>query len=721
MTTATSLKVRLFALVAVLAAGACATIALLTVSKRAVESTLNPLGFRNLDGTVGYVGDKACASCHEEIAARYARTGMARSWAPTGQAEPVEEVPAEGVVVEAGDGLRYEITRAAGKLTVTEYRLDERGQRVHELVVTAAYVLGSGHKGRSYVADFGGHLQLLPVSWYSGPRKWALSPGYQHRNRRFGRAVVARCIACHNAYPEYVPYSDSRYRKPLPAGISCERCHGPGALHVEQRRQDPPNRPPLGKDYTIVNPAHLPSSLQQDVCLQCHLSTEIATLLKPGTGPFDFEPGQPLYMYRLDFTFAGREGEELSAVSHGTRLALSRCFTQTGGALSCNACHEAHRPSWEVPRDEYNAKCLQCHRPQQCSRPATPPETSVDFEFYRQAHRASDCISCHMPRRDPKDIQHTTTTDHWIRRDAILHPAPRPEGPPMPPPRYVALIDYFGVATPGERGVAHIMYGHTWQRADYLEEGLRLLAEARRADPRNPRWLYWSSLALADLGHPAQAYALCRSALQLSMEGERELLSEEERIDLYLDYVQYELQRGNLEAALSALSELLEWAPACLDALITRGQIELQAGKTQVAERLARRAVRSNPSKAEGWQLLATSLLLQRKDLDEALTAARAAARWNPTDPMPFLLTARVLTAQHRYDEARQLLEQTLRFFPRNLELYIALTALELEAGNRARARRYFELARERAPHDPRVQQLQIQLTAPSTSPQPAP
>ena len=716
-------RVRLAALAMLLTAGLCAAIVLLSISRKAVETHLNPLGFRNLSGDVAYVGDKVCASCHEAIAETYQRTGMARSWSPLQTAELIEHTGDAPIrIQDEANGFTYEVVRSAERLEVTEFRETASGDRFHELRVVASYVLGSGHKGRSYVADFGGYLQLMPVSWYSHAQRWDLSPGYRYRNYRFSRPVVPRCIACHNGYPQYVAYSENRYRKPLPTGIGCERCHGPGALHVAERRRDPPNRPPLKKDFTIVNPAHLSEALQQDVCLQCHLSTEVATVFKAGAGPFDFEPGQPLSLYRLDFTLAGRSGEEISAVSHGTRMVLSRCYTQTAGRLTCTYCHDPHRPSWELSRSDYNARCLSCHTAEQCDRPATPDSSEVDFQLFRQAHRASDCITCHMPKRDPKDIQHTTTTDHWIRRDAIFQSPPRSEGPPRPPDHYVALIDFFGVATTGEQGVAHVMFGHTWRRADYLEQGLNLLGEARRGDPNNPRWLYWASLALADLGATEQAYQLCRQAVALAAdETIRVQLSEEEVLDMYLDYINYALQRGTLEEAGKAANELLAIAPDCLDAVLAQAHLELRAGRHLAAERLARRVVTSNPSKALGWQLLATTLLAQGKDLEEATTAARNACRWDPLDPVPFLTLARVLAARGRHPEAERLLRQALEFFPRNLDLYVGLTSLAMDRGDRTAARRWLRLAKERSPHDPRVQQLEHDLRGTSGAEQPRP
>ena len=38
-------------------------------------------------------------------------------------------------------------------------------------------------------------------------------------------------MTCHNAYPDFVLGSTNKFNK-IPKGIDCERCHGPGELHV---------------------------------------------------------------------------------------------------------------------------------------------------------------------------------------------------------------------------------------------------------------------------------------------------------------------------------------------------------------------------------------------------------------------------------------------------------------------------------------------------------
>ena len=53
----------------------------------------------------GYVGPKTCATCHREIAATYAKTGMGRSWYPLEATGVVEDFEKHNVVEFEGSGL----------------------------------------------------------------------------------------------------------------------------------------------------------------------------------------------------------------------------------------------------------------------------------------------------------------------------------------------------------------------------------------------------------------------------------------------------------------------------------------------------------------------------------------------------------------------------------------------------------------------------------------
>jgi hypothetical protein len=76
----------------------------------------------------------------------------------------------------------------------------------------------------------------------------------------------------------------------------------------------------------------------------------------------------------------------------------SRCYTESGGQLSCIQCHDPHaRPHSDAPY--YENACLECH--QGAGKRACPVQPG------------GGCLPCHMPPVDAG--QGIGFTDHWIR------------------------------------------------------------------------------------------------------------------------------------------------------------------------------------------------------------------------------------------------------------------------------------------------------------------
>src|SRR5262245_57025381 len=136
------------------------------------------------------------------------------------------------------------------------------------------FFIGSGAVGRSYLFAVDGFLYQAPVSYYSGPGSWGLSPGYQHDDRLYlTRPVEPACLRCHASRLQPLPGTQNGFAsKPfLEAGISCERCHGAGEAHIVGMKS--------GRTDTlreIVNPAKLDPDRRDSVCAQCHLSGEVS-------------------------------------------------------------------------------------------------------------------------------------------------------------------------------------------------------------------------------------------------------------------------------------------------------------------------------------------------------------------------------------------------------------------------------------------------------------
>jgi predicted CXXCH cytochrome family protein len=357
--------------------------------------------FRNIGPGVGYVGDAACTRCHADVAESYRAHPMGRSVATVAAATGAGPLAAPATAEFDAGGYHYTVARRGGRLIHREQRLED-GEPVASVEAAVAYALGSGERGYSFLVERDGFVAQSPVAWYAQERRYDVAPGYRERNFHFERVILPACLSCHvdGAKPAGGAYN--RYATPMDLRpIGCERCHGPGALHVR--------RPGLGAgglDPTIVNPSRLAPALRESVCEQCHLQGA-DRVLRAGREEGDFRPGLPLDEFVAVFVEPEAPGRT-RAVGQVEQMRASRCYAGSGGALGCTSCHDPHgRPAPAERVEIYRASCLACHEDKGCRLP----------ELDRRARQADDsCVDCHMPRRGTKDIAHTAMTDHRIPR-----------------------------------------------------------------------------------------------------------------------------------------------------------------------------------------------------------------------------------------------------------------------------------------------------------------
>jgi hypothetical protein len=247
----------------------------------------------------------------------------------------------------------------------------------------------------------------VPFTFYVQQGKWDLPPGFENGyNSRFSRMIGLECMSCHDGYPDFVQGSVNKFSM-IPLGIDCERCHGPGSIHVKTKMEGKIVNIQSDTDFTIVNPRKLPYDRQIDVCQRCHLQGD--AVLKDGKSFYDFRPGMKLSSVMDEFlpVYENQEQGFLMA-AHAERLHKSKCFLQSQDEknpirLNCITCHNPHISVKVTPEEYFIQKCMGCH---------TEPHKN-DPQVLQT--KGSNCITCHMPRSSAVDIPHVNITDHYIR------------------------------------------------------------------------------------------------------------------------------------------------------------------------------------------------------------------------------------------------------------------------------------------------------------------
>jgi cytochrome c554/c'-like protein len=320
-----------------------------------------------------YAGDEACRACHAEIIDTYYKTAhKLTSRAPSVESILGSFAEHENILKTSNPNLHFRMeSKPEGFYETAVSTLPGGGATEHTERIDI--VIGSGRVGQTYLFWKGDLLFQLPVSYWTDLGTWVNSPGYRDGAAKFERPVVPRCLECHVTYamPASPLASSNQYRADtLVLGISCERCHGPARDHVESMTRKTPGA-------NIIPLAKLSRERQIEICAQCHGGRRF-----PQTAAFSYLPGEPLDKY-----YSRDQAKPAATVDvHGNQVALlqmSRCY-QSSTNLVCSSCHDVHQRQRDAAT--FSARCLECHRPENCGEYARLKEKIV-----------SGCVDCHMP------------------------------------------------------------------------------------------------------------------------------------------------------------------------------------------------------------------------------------------------------------------------------------------------------------------------------------
>lgn len=276
-----------------------------------------------------------------------------------------------------------------------------------------------------------GEFERLPIMYHLGEKRWVHSNGsflapdsedFWSQSR--GAVWNETCLFCHNTGTQKNPVKGPKgnvvgYKTTVhELGISCEACHGPGGEHVEKERALAGTNTRVASD--VVNPAQLSVARRDDICARCHGA------IFPNAQAWDFKTHRDPFVPGLDLStfnhFFWSEKEQLQiasgkkAIPHsrpeptdgrfwgdGTPLttslefngmALSGCYQNGKGAMSCLSCHTMHGkdPNFLLkPEMGSNEACYQCHQDYR-SKLAQHTRHGADSA-------GSQCASCHMPHQ----------------------------------------------------------------------------------------------------------------------------------------------------------------------------------------------------------------------------------------------------------------------------------------------------------------------------------
>ncbi len=424
-----------------------------------------------------YAGSEACAGCHQEQFASWARSTHGRAG---GEAGPETVIaPFDGTPIVFRDAVVFPLVDSAGR-----HRFVVRQEGREEVAIAVDGVIGGGHMLGGGTQGFvtrlpDGTVRFLPFDYSRQLGRWFCNTGSRTDEgwvpvtaemaladcgdwppaRTLGTlSRFANCQSCHGsqitARLDPGQGIETRFHG---LEINCESCHGPARRHIELMAaagvpspasgpSSPEIRPPASGSAAspataatspaIPSPASLPpdiglasrvnddveSSLQ--VCFQCHALKDVVREGYLAGASSTGRPGAALSdHYALALPVLGDDpwlpdGRVRTFAYQGNHLSSS-CYVN--GAMSCVNCHEPHGLGyWDINRAPLSSEtddrqCTSCH-----ASKAAAPETHT---FHPAGSPGSRCVACHMPY-----LQHPEVGDQvpFARSDHTI-PVPRPQ------------------------------------------------------------------------------------------------------------------------------------------------------------------------------------------------------------------------------------------------------------------------------------------------------
>ena len=593
------------------------------------------------------------------------------------------------------------------------------------------YVIGSGNHALTWLhLTNRGALQVLPLSWYAEKGGyWDMSPGYDQPDFPGSvRPVHYECIFCHNAYPkipvgvERAASTEMTFVDPLPEGIDCQRCHGPGQQHVRLASTGAAKEKIRA---AIVNPKRLPADRELEVCMQCHLETTSLGLphaiRRFDKAPFSYVPGQPLGDFSIEFDRSGGMKDRFE-IAHGAyRLRQSQCYIQSAGKLRCTTCHDPH----DIPRGpeattHYNAVCAQCHAAM--LQAAAGPHVA-----------AADCITCHMPKRRTDDVVHVVMTDHLIQRQKpagdllgpkaeVIESAATYQGEVVPyypaplastsdnalytasaqvrdrrnlPEGLPQLKNLLEKYRPAQAGF-YAELGQGYGAAGDWAAAIPYFEEASRREPTAFRLIQLGNALMENRQFP-RAEEVLRRAVALAPDEPSGFAT--------LGWVLWQQDKGT--EARADLERAVALDPDVPEVHNNLASVEWGSGDQPAAVQQFREALRIQPGVAE-WRLNFARVLATRNEIPEARFQFETAIRLKPDSAEARVDYGRLLSDHNELAAAIKQLETAVRLQPGLMRAHFELAMALGRSGNTGAAREQLTIAANGSDAQVRTEALDV-------------
>ena len=274
-----------------------------------------------------------------------------------------------------------------------------------------AFVYGSKWKQRYFIKK-GDDYYPLGAQWDIAHQTWRaymVGPNTDWWARYYPPDNMQRptgplCDGCHSVNYNIQTKTVTEWN------VGCEKCHGPGSLHVQKPSQT-----------DIINPARLDTIQATDVCIQCHSQGQPLTNPigeKYYDWPVGFQVGMNLQNYwKLEKYQLGEQtfthfadGTAHKNRMQGNDFVQSAMYTH---GVSCDSCHDVHGTANNADLlKPASVMCLECHGPKS---PNGPHAASIEAHTHHAAGSAgNECVSCHMPKIE-QEIADINVRSHTFR------------------------------------------------------------------------------------------------------------------------------------------------------------------------------------------------------------------------------------------------------------------------------------------------------------------